>query len=128
MKQKKREFLSMDLTPLIDVVFILLVFFIVAAQLKTEENALVLSLPSSSATASTEKKETTIELSSAQIAINAKIVSQAELKNALNTLEKDKPVSLRVDENVEYKRLVLVLDLLRSAELNNIELITKSHQ
>lgn len=118
----------MDLTPLIDVVFILLVFFIVASQLKTQENALVLSLPSSSATASTEKKETTIELSSAQIAINAKIVSQAELKNALNALEKDKPVSLRVDENVEYKRLVLVLDLLKTAEINNIELITKSHQ
>ena len=128
MKQKKREFLSMDLTPLIDVVFILLVFFIVAAQLKTQESALVLSLPSASAAAKPEKQETTIELSNAQIAINAKIVSQAELKNALNTLEKDKPVSLRVDENVEYKRLVLVLDLLRSAELNNIELITKSHQ
>ena len=42
---KRREPLTPDLTPLIDVVFILLIFFIVSSVFKKEELALMLSLP-----------------------------------------------------------------------------------
>ena len=46
---KKREILTPDITPLIDVVFILLIFFIVSSVFKKDELALVLNLPTSSA-------------------------------------------------------------------------------
>ena len=46
---KRRESLSLDLTPVIDVVFILLIFFIVTSVFKKEELALMLDLPTSNA-------------------------------------------------------------------------------
>ena len=46
---KRREALGLDLTPIIDVVFILLIFFIVSSVFKKDELALVLNLPTSSA-------------------------------------------------------------------------------
>ena len=46
---KRRESLGLDLTPVIDVVFILLIFFIVTSVFKKDELALVLDLPSSNA-------------------------------------------------------------------------------
>ena len=46
---KRRESLGLDLTPVIDVIFILLIFFIVTSVFKKEELALILDLPTSSA-------------------------------------------------------------------------------
>ena len=46
---KRRESLGLDLTPIIDVVFILLIFFIVSSVFKKEELALMLDLPTSNA-------------------------------------------------------------------------------
>ena len=46
---KRRESLGLDLTPVIDVVFILLIFFIVTSVFKKEELALMLDLPKSNA-------------------------------------------------------------------------------
>ena len=60
---KKREILTPDITPLIDVVFILLIFFIVSSVFKKDELALVLNLPTSSAKEiELKQKEIIIEL------------------------------------------------------------------
>ena len=60
-----------DLTPLIDVVFILLIFFIVSSVIKKEELVLNLSLPSSSTKQKvTNVKEFIIELKNNTIALN----------------------------------------------------------
>ncbi|MFV7791617.1 ExbD/TolR family protein, partial [Aliarcobacter lanthieri] len=46
---KRREPLGLVLTPVIDVVFILLIFFIVTSVIKKEQLALMLDLPASNA-------------------------------------------------------------------------------
>ena len=48
---KRRETLGIDLTPVIDVVFILLIFFIVTSVFKKDELALMLDLPEADAPA-----------------------------------------------------------------------------
>ncbi len=128
MKKRSRETLSPDLTPLIDVVFLLLIFFMVSTVFKKEELALLLNLPSSSSkeAKNTKDENINIELSKTEIAFNGKKYSIEQLEENLKTFEKkETPVFLRVDEIVEYKRVVLILDLLKKYKLSNLSLITK---
>jgi biopolymer transport protein ExbD len=128
MKKRTRETLSPDLTPLIDVVFLLLIFFMVSTVFKKEELALMLNLPASSSKETKESKSENIniELSKTEIALNGKKFSINQLEDNLKQYnKKETPVFLRVDEIVEYKRVVLILDLLKKYKLSNLSLITK---
>ncbi len=128
MKKRSRETLSPDLTPLIDVVFLLLIFFMVSTVFKKEELALLLNLPSSSSKEAKESKSETIniELNKTEVALNGKKYTIEQLESNLKEInKKETPVFLRVDEIVEYKRVVLILDLLKKYKLSNLSLITK---
>lgn len=116
----------MDLTPLIDMVFLLLVFFLVTSTFKKDELALLLKLPKAEQGTGTEKKidELTIELNDNDIAVNGKKSSLEELPAIFTKAQKDTLVNLRVDGDVKYTRLVKVLDLLQANKLENISLIT----
>lgn len=124
---RRREPLVPEMTPLIDVVFILIIFFIVTSIFKKEELALLLNLPSSSAKElDIEKEQITIELSEAQLAFRGEEVTLEMLEEALKKIEdKKKAVIVRIDEEVIYKRIVQVLDMLQTYELNNLALVTK---
>ncbi len=127
MARKRREQLTPDLTPLIDVVFLLLIFFLVSSVFKKEELALLLSLPKTEKGAAKEDKESknlTIELSRDQIAINGKKILIDELEISLKNQDKSSLINLRVDGTVVYNRLVKVLDILQKNKLNNVSLIT----
>lgn len=125
-RKQRRESLSMDLTPLIDMVFLLLVFFLVTSTFKKDELALLLKLPKAQEGTGNQKKieNLTIELTDEQIAVNGKKSTMEELPATLAAAQKDILVNLRVDGEVRYTRLVKVLDLLQSNKLENISLIT----
>ncbi len=127
---KRRESLGMDLTPIIDVVFILLIFFIVTSVFKKEELALVLDLPKSNAKKTeVTKDEIFIELSPTKLAIKGIEVSFESLEDNLKQIkDKTKPLIVRIDEKVQYKRVVRVLDLLQKYDLNNLALITEKEK
>ena len=127
--KKRRELLTPDITPLIDVVFILLIFFIVSSVFKKEELALNLDLPNSNAKElEVEIKQINIELSTSNIAYLGKVVSLNQLNIKLsNVTKKDKPVILRIDKEVKYERVVKVLDVLQKHSLNNLSLVTKEY-
>ncbi|MDX9796294.1 MAG: biopolymer transporter ExbD [Sulfurimonadaceae bacterium] len=123
---KRREKLSTDLTPLVDVIFILLIFFIVTSVFKKDELALILDLPSSNAKESQiEQKEITIELSETKIAYKGKEIELDDLNLALRLIKnRNDAIILRIDKNVKYERVVKLLDLLQAHNLNNLALIT----
>ncbi len=125
--RKKRESITPDLTPLIDVVFILLIFFIVSSVFKKEELALVLDLPSSQAQAlEIKEKEIFIELSSDKLALFGKEVSLEDFDRQLSKIDnKKRTIIVRIDKNVEYQRVVKILDNLQKYDLNNLSLVTK---
>jgi len=124
---KRREPLGIDLTPIIDVVFILLIFFIVTSTFKKDELALMLDLPSSEAQAMEVKEdEVFIELSPDKLAIKGIEVSFASLEDNIKEIkDKKKAVIVRIDKKVEYERVVRVLDLLQKHDLNNLALVTE---
>jgi biopolymer transport protein ExbD len=125
--RKKRESITPDLTPLIDVVFILLIFFIVSSVFKKEELALVLDLPSSQAQAlEIKEKEIFIELSSDKLALFGEEVSLEDFDRQLSKIDnKKRTIIVRIDKNVEYQRVVKILDNLQKYDLNNLSLVTK---
>jgi biopolymer transport protein ExbD len=125
-RRNRREAIAMDLTPLIDMVFLLLVFFLVTSTFKKDELALLLKLPKTEQGAGSEKKfdQLTIELTNEDIAVNGKKSSMEELPATLQGAKKDSLINLRVDGDVKYQRLVKVLDLLQLNKLENISLIT----
>ena len=126
---KKRELISMDLTPLIDVVFLLLIFFIVASEFKKNETILNLTLPNSASTQKViDKKEVMIEISKEELAYNSKKLSFEELKTKLQTLRKDAPLTVKIDKEVKYERVIKLLDTLNSLDLSNLLLITKEEK
>ena len=76
-RKSRREHLTPELTPLIDVVFLLLIFFMVSSVFKKEELALLLSLPKTEtgqSDVSSQQKFITIELSKTELALDGKII------------------------------------------------------
>ncbi|AXX84197.1 ExbD/TolR family protein [Aliarcobacter skirrowii] len=127
---KRREPLGLDLTPIIDVVFILLIFFLVTSVFKKEELALMLDLPKANAKELAVKKEQIfIELSVDKLAIKGIEVSFESLEDNLKAIEnKNDAVIVRIDKKVPYERVVKVLDLLQKYSLNNLALVTNEEK
>lgn len=123
---RKREILTPDITPLVDVVFILLIFFIVSSVFKKDELALVLNLPTSSAKEiELKQKEVIIELDAQKLAIYGKDITLDELHEKMMEIEdKGRNIIFRIDKDVKYERVVKVLDVLQKNQLFNISLIT----
>lgn len=127
MKRRTRESLAPDITPLIDVVFLLLIFFMVSTVFKKDELALMLSLPKveQGETEAAVKNQLFIELSPEELAINGKKVELVNLSEQLKEIkDKTVPVELRIDKEVKYDRVIQVLDQLKIYQLTNLSLIT----
>ncbi len=125
--KRTRQHIELDLTALIDVVFQLLIFFLVSTVYKNEELALMLKLPiaESGKGQSQDLKITSIEITNEAFAIDGKQVSENDLSNAIALISKDKSVTVRADQTTYYKRIVTVLDLIQKYQLENVSLITE---
>lgn len=124
---KRREPLGLDMTPVVDIVFILLIFFLVSSVFKKEELALMLELPKAGASREVKEEKTlSIELSKDSLAVNGKKTSYEELIPKILPLAKDgKMIMFYIDKDVPYSRVVRILDLLKTHSLNKLALITK---
>lgn len=124
---KRREQLGIDLTPVIDVVFILLIFFIVTSVFKKDELALILDLPQADAKAmEVEQEQIFVELSPDKIAIKGIEVNFISIEENLKEIKDNKkPIVVRIDKEVKYERVVKLLDLFQKYNLNNLALVTE---
>jgi biopolymer transport protein ExbD len=123
---KRREPLTLDLTPLIDVVFILIIFFIVSSSFKKENYALNLTLPQGANSAKmVEKKMVTIELSDKDIAYNGEKIDFIQLQEKLEVIvNKEDSITVKIDKSVPYQKVVELLDILQLNNLSNLSLVT----
>ncbi|WP_300367104.1 biopolymer transporter ExbD [Hydrogenimonas sp.] len=124
---RRRESLTLDMTPLVDVVFLLLIFFLVTSVFKKDELALLLNLPEGKEGGKVaEKKEAIIEMGKESLAYNNRVVDFDSLDMELGAIRnKDLPVIIRIDEKVEYGRIIKLFDLLKKHGLSNIALVEK---
>ncbi len=118
-----------EMLPLIDIVFLLLVFFIYAMLSMAVHHSLPVSLPVSSATEiQTEVNLTITVKDNGEIFLDNERVSQDELQTFLlkekqkETDNKSVQVDLFADEALSYQELYRVLDVIRTAGISNVSL------
>lgn len=108
---------GLDLTPMIDVVFLLMIFFLVASKLEEDDRAIDVVLPQASAakplTARPREFLVTIDRDGGLHA-GPRPVTTEELQRLLRQAAADNPlrqkVTVRADENVAHKHVVAVMD------------------
>ena len=117
------------MSPLIDVVFLLLIFYAVTTQFVSDQR-LKLKLPEAQTAeesgAGRQEKPPVVKVSrEGEIWIDDTIVPEAELKNRIKTLVNSRPeqtLILKGDEGADYGVVVHVLDLARAAGAKSIQM------
>ena len=131
-KPKNRDEFSLDITPLIDVVFLLLIFFMVSTTFK-DESEINITLPNAS-NEIVDEKPNAINIGldlEGNIYVNGKKLNNSEfetIKSALNSEIKNSekpPVIISADADVKYQSVVYLLDTLRHLDLVKITYATQ---
>ena len=117
------------LSPMIDMMFLLLIFFIVSAMYMSELKTIPVKLPvaSETITQSTVKFTVTIKDDGAYW-LGDKVIGKSELVNrAREEQKKDEKFSvvIRADENVQYKAVIGLLDSFKKAGISRVGLATE---
>jgi biopolymer transport protein ExbD len=116
---------NVNLVPMIDVVFQLVVFFMVSTTFSIQPT-IELNLPESQTASSTPITTLTVAIKDAQtILLNQEIHTLASLEARLETYppeERTRSVQLMGDARVSYQLLISVLDVLRRQGFTNINL------
>lgn len=117
-RKLSRPGVAINIAPLVDVVFLLVIFFAVSTTF-LETAGLKLELPTSSSTAMREPREITILLAAdGTLSYEGRVVADAELRDALRAdLEESerKIVVLRADARTPHGEVVRVMDMIREA-------------
>ena len=125
--QANRIPMRLDMAPLIDVVFLLLVFFMLTSSMATPQ-AIEMNLPKSSQGISKSLTEITVSVNpSGEVFLNkeqTKVSALASKIEALISAGAPSEVSLEVDYNVSVQQMITVMDELKKAGGGNISLST----
>jgi biopolymer transport protein ExbD len=118
---------DINITPMLDLAYVLLVIFIIMTTAAVQ--GIKVNLPKASASVSLAKPQTkAITVSgTGQVFLDAFPVTMGELEQRLReqkALSPDFPVIVKGDSNVQYQKVVDVLDLLRRLELTQVGLVT----
>lgn len=133
-RQKKQE-VTVNLTPLIDVVFLLLIFFMVSTSF-TRETQIELELPKASVEP-LETKQESLEISidkEGRYFVNGKgLVNESidTLKKAIQPIldeNKDISVIISADANTPYQSVVTAMDATSQLGITNLKMATQREQ
>ncbi len=121
---------DINITPMLDLAFVLLVIFIIMTTASVQGIKVNLPKASTAASLSSNTKAITID-DAGQVYYETFPVSMAELEDRLtaqNALTPDFPVVVKGDGAVQYAKVVEVLDLLRRLGINKFGLVTGKPQ
>ena len=128
-RTENEENFSLDLTPLVDVVFLLLIFFMVSTVFVDFKRQMDISLPSSKSSVPSEVKEPVkVELTvDKQIFLNGKKVTLEEFESALSkiSVSKNNTAVIRADKNLPYGNVIKIMGILQSAKILDIGVAVK---
>lgn len=127
LKIKKKRKPVINITSLIDVLFLLLIFFMVSSTF-LEEPGMKLTLPQASSAEIGEKKEFTLYLTApGDLFLNEKPIEIDSLENQIKRIlpkMKDQALTLKADTDVNHGRVVKVMDKARIAGVKKLIVAT----
>jgi biopolymer transport protein ExbD len=122
LKAKETEArVSIELTPLIDMVFLLLIFFLVATTFHQEEREMQIALPAAKAAGpiSANLRELIINVDrDGQIFVGGRSSTPGELRELVTqrvAVNPEQKVAIRGDRGTVYANVVRVLDICKAA-------------
>lgn len=133
-KRQPREEVSVNLTPLIDVVFLLLIFFMVSTSF-VDYQKLDLTLPEASTKSKSETKSLQIGIDkNGQLFVGKTLLKDSQretLKQALRQKlsgikSETQPVELSADNKAEHGLVVMVLDVAAELGIVNVRINTQA--
>ena len=133
--RRNRDALEINLTPLIDVVFLLLIFFMVSTTF-TKETQLLIELPESSIE-ETLLEEQVVDISISKrgsIAVNQRLVFDADLDSLVAAItevsgtKNTVPIVISADAETPHQSVVMVMDAAGRLGFTKIKISTKHVQ
>ena len=121
---QSRRRVSLDISPLLDVVFLLLIFFLVTTTFMPDAS-MELELPESTTATQSEVVPTMVTVGEdGGVQIDGDSVSIQELERAVAALlpEEREKITVRADARVDYGVIVRIIDALRNAGVDAISL------
>ncbi len=117
---------NLDLTPIVDVVFNLLIFFALSLNFSEITSSLNIKLPKakSSETLSEQQIIVSIEKNN-KIYINDKFLFFDEVKNFLISQDSTKTIVIKADETIDHGYVVKIMDLIKSSGFEKIGIAVK---
>lgn len=128
-RRKSRAEVAINLAPLIDVIFLLVIFFAVSTTF-LETAGLQLELPESSSTATREVEDISVFLGAdGELSFGDERVDEEQLRerlrSALSETER-KVVVLRADTHTEHGAVVEIMDLIRESGAEALTVAARS--
>jgi biopolymer transport protein ExbD len=129
-KRKRAKAPALALTSMLDVIFLLLCFFVTASVFSQWESEVAISLPSASTSETPGRLPGEVILNVAKdgsVTVNARKLTLADLEGSLRKVAEfypGQPVVLRADKDTSYLSLMAVIDTCRNAGVWNFSLAT----
>lgn len=118
------EELAVNITSLIDVIFILLIFFMVSTQFK--RSSLPLDLPQSEDTTQEQTTAKVLAVTANAMELDGNAVTLEALQSTLTALYERNPelaLSLECERTVDFERIVQILTKIQAAGISRIGIV-----
>lgn len=113
---------ALDLTPVVDIVFNLLIFFALSLNFAAASRGIDIKLPSASSAKTIRSDQVTVNLTKeGLIFLDDKKITLEQLGPMLKEkADKKSLVIIRADSEVEHGKVVRIMDIIKSQDLNRI--------
>jgi biopolymer transport protein ExbD len=126
--KKSEEDYSINLPSMTDIIFLLLIFFMVATVLKDSTRRLDVQLPEARSGQTAEAQRLTIEIAAdGTMSLNGALITQEELEQQLQPVGDDAQRSaiIKADKRLSYGKVIEIMGLCQAAGIADIAVAVK---
>ena len=126
-QKEEKELISINITPLIDIVFLLLVFFMLATSF-IQKSTIEVNLSSEKTTEVDNKKNNVVLILNKKglIYLNNKLINVSNIRNEISNIVKKNPkysVLIKSHKKIPVQKVIRLIEEVRLAGTGNIKLV-----
>ena len=120
---------NLDLTPIVDVVFNLLIFFALSLNFSEITSSLNIKLPKAKSSETLSELQIVISIEkNNKIYINDKPFFYDQVSNHLSNEDKNKTIVIKADKTIDHGFVVKIMDLVKSSGFKKIGIAVKKSE